>query len=55
MPEVVVQLVRSFHTDMKVKIHLDGELLDEISVENGLRQGCCMAPVLFNLIVVSES
>lgn len=49
VPEVVVNLIRSFHTDMKAKIRLDGELLEEISVENGLRQGCCMAPVLFNL------
>ena len=24
-------------------------VLEEISVQNGLRQGCCMAPVLFNL------
>ena len=38
MPEVVVQLVRSFHTDMKAKIRLDSE----ISIENGLRQGCCV-------------
>ena len=28
---------------------MDGELLEEIAVENGLRQGCTMAPVLFNL------
>ena len=34
---------------MKVRIRLDGALLDEFSAENGLRQGCCMAPVLFNL------
>ena len=34
---------------MKAKIHLDGSLLEQLSVQNGLRQGCCMAPVLFNL------
>ena len=28
---------------------LDGTLLEAIDVANGLRQGCCMAPVLFNL------
>ena len=28
---------------------LNKVVLEEISVQNGLRQGCCMAPVLFNL------
>lgn len=31
------------------KACLDGNLIEEIDVENVLRQGCCMAPVLFNL------
>ena len=39
----------SFHQDMKAKIRLDGTMLEEIEVQNGLRQGCCMGPVLFNL------
>ena len=34
---------------MKATIRLDSTMLEEISVDNGLRQGCCMAPVLFNL------
>ena len=34
---------------MKAKIHLDGTMLEEIEVQNSLRQGCSMAPVLFNL------
>ena len=49
VPEKTVNLIRAFHTNMKAKIRLDSELLEDISVENGLRQGCCMAPVLFNL------
>ena len=49
VPEKTVNLIRAFHTNMKAKIRLDGELLEDINVENGLRQGCCMAPVLFNL------
>ena len=32
-----------------MRIHLDGALLEEFSVGNGLRQGCYMALVLFNL------
>ena len=37
-----VHLIQSFHSDMKASIRLDGELLEEISVQNGLRHGCCM-------------
>ena len=34
---------------MKAAIRLEGTLLEEIDVENRLRQECCMAPVPFNL------
>ena len=49
VPEETIQLIASFHQDMKATIRLDGTMLEEIEVQNGLRQGCCMAPVLFNL------
>ena len=49
VPSETVQLIRSVHQNMKAKIRLDGSLLEQIDVQNGLRQGCCMAPVLFNL------
>ena len=34
---------------MKAKICIEHETLEELEVKNGLRQVCCMAPVLFNL------
>ena len=49
VPAEVIQLIHSFHVGMKANIRLDGSLLEQLSVQNGLRQGCCMAPVLFNL------
>ena len=49
MPEETVQLIKSFHQDMKARILMDGTMLEEIEVKNGLRQGYCMALVLFNL------
>ena len=49
VPEDTIKFIRSFHQGMEVRIRLDGALLEEFSVENRLRQGCCMAPVLFNL------
>ena len=43
-----IKLVKSFQHDMKAKICLEGKTVGEIKVHNWLRQGCCMAPVLFN-------
>ena len=44
VPDQLIDIIRSFHDNMKAKLRLDGELLEEIEVENGLRQGCSMAP-----------
>ena len=50
VPKIVVNLVKSFHNGMKAQLSINGELLEEkIDVNNGLRQGCTMAPTLFNL------
>ena len=45
----VCVIIKSFHDDTRATIRLDGVAVEEINVQNGLRQGCCMAPVLFNL------
>ena len=54
--DMLVDIIRSFHTGMEARIRVDGELLEKIEVNNGLRQGCTMAPTLFNLYagVVAE-
>ena len=49
MPEDTISLIQSFHLGMKAVFRLEGTSLEEITMENRLRQGCCMAPVLFNL------
>ena len=49
VPDILVDIIKSFHTGMQAKVRIDGLLLDEIEVNNGLRQGCTMAPTLFNL------
>ena len=56
IPDVLVCIIKSFHTNMRARVRVDGELLEEIEVNNGLRQGCTMAPILFNLYacVVAE-
>ena len=50
VPDSVVNLDKSFHDGMKAQLSINGELVEEkIDVDNGLRQGCTMAPTLFNL------
>ena len=48
-PNSTIELIKAFHQETRTKLRLDGALLDEINLLNGLRQGCCLAPVLFNL------
>ena len=52
VPDQLIDIIRSFHEDMKAQIRLDDTLLEEIEVGNGLMQGCCIAPALFNLYYV---
>ena len=56
VPDILVDIIQSFHAGMEAKIRVDGEVLEEIQVNTGLRQGCMMAPTLFNLYadVVAE-
>ena len=49
VPESLIKIVRSFHEGMEARVRVGEELLEEIEVKNGLRQGCTMAPTLFNL------
>ena len=49
MPEQAIQLIKSFHEGKRARVRPEGIMLEEIQVQNGLCQGCCMAPVLFNL------
>ena len=45
---MIIDIVKSFHDGMKARVRIGGEMLDEIEVTNGLRQGYTLAPVLFN-------
>ena len=49
VPEPTVKLIRSLHSDMQAQIRLNDATLELIDINNGLRQGCSMLVVLFNL------
>ena len=49
VPPKLVELVSSFHSGMTARVRVGDTHTKEIAVNNGLRQGCTMSPVLFNL------
>ena len=49
VPDTLIDIVRSFHDNMNANIRVDGEVLVEIEFNNGPRQRCSIAPILFNL------
>ena len=51
-PDRIVALIRGFHDGMKVRVSASGTLSDEFEVTTGVKQGCVMAPVLFNLYML---
>ena len=52
VPLVMLSLIRSCHDDMTAVVRVSGATTDKITIRNELRQGCTMAPVLFNLYFV---
>ena len=49
IPEPMLRLIRSLHEGMKAEVTVEGKVAPDFEVKNGLRQGCVMAPTLFNL------
>ena len=49
VPSVMVDIVRQFHDGMRTCVRLDrGRVSKWFEVGQGLRQGCVLAPILFN-------
>ena len=50
VPFVVIDVVRQFHDGMRARVRMnDGELSEWFEVTQGLRQGCVLSPLLFNI------
>ena len=57
IPPPLVNIIQSLHDGMKAEVTVNGATTDSIDVTNGLRQGCTIAPTLFNLyfnLVIAE-
>ena len=42
--ESMLRMIRSLHDGMKAEVTVDGQVVLEFEVCNGLRQGCVLAP-----------
>ena len=52
VPPTMLSIIRSFHSGMQAVVRVGGTTTERISVNNGLRQGCTLAPSLFKSILV---
>ena len=47
---VMIDVIRKFHDGMRARVRMDdGELSEWFEVTQGLRQGCVLSPLLFNI------
>ena len=52
-PPQFLSVLKAFHDGMTARISVDGELSDPFEVLIGVKQGCVLAPVIFNLFLVA--
>ena len=50
-PPKFVKLIRAFHDGMKASVIAAGDCSDAFTVATGVKQGCVLAPILFNLFL----
>ena len=52
----MIAVIRQFHDGMQAQVRMDdGELLDWFEVTQGLRRGCVLSPLLFNIFFVAAT
>ncbi|VEN39858.1 unnamed protein product [Callosobruchus maculatus] len=49
VPYHLVFLIQQLYESNSVRVRIDGNLSDQIATRKGLRQGCVLSPMLFNI------
>ncbi|XP_076047199.1 uncharacterized protein LOC143028697 [Oratosquilla oratoria] len=48
-PDKFINLIKQFHDDKTGQVLSGGEVSEPFNISNGVKQGCVLAPILFNL------
>ena len=51
MPDKMLNIIKALHYDTQVKVRVNGKCSEPFSVNNGVKQGCVLAPMLFNIFI----
>ena len=51
VPPRLLKIVKSFHEGMYAEVRVGSQTTEKFEVWNGLRQGCTLAPTLFNIYI----
>jgi len=52
-PPIFLAILRDFHDDMSVQVIYDGPSSEFFPVQVGVKQGCVLAPVIFNIFMIA--
>ena len=49
IPRKLVRIIQAYYSGKKAQISVEGGLSQDFNLATGLGQGCCFAPLLFNI------
>ena len=50
-PEKIIRLIKMCYNNMRCRVKIGGEVTDSFEVYSGLKQGCALSTILFNLVL----